>query len=407
MRPRPTRRRGTLTATAATLVALFAAQTLSAAATATAASAQAPAPSHGRTAAAAAMAHSHSVTKAAVTSAQERAARDIARSLGDASWSKHLRTAALKSADVSVTAQATGALKTRLAAADRDIAEAKGLNAAKTGSLLQLRLGAESMRSALTAGEEPWVAAAVSDDDATTITAYDSEGVAHVLDARTEPSHPVYVVDVDGDKALASGLDVMRQELTNAGVESAAPQTVSAAAPAATAPKTAAAAATAGFWTTKITAVHLKDDKEPWFKGNAEIYTLVSGFGQDGKVRVDPVDLPYLDKDGVVYRPNQILVNWSYYKYNLADAVMMEEDGSTNYRDLAKAIAAVLLTIVDHGAYIPLVNAILDAIPNDWWTDDPDYVDSWYTMAKSYNGTYYGASNNGYMTVEPYFVSQL
>ncbi|MFE7413440.1 DUF3103 family protein [Streptomyces laurentii] len=388
MRPRPTRRRGTLTATAATLVAFCAVQTLSAAATASAAPDRAATPA----------AHSRSVTKAAVTSAQDRAARDIARSLGDSSWKARLRTAALKSAEVSVADQASGALKTRLAAADRDIAEAKGLNAAKTGSLLQLRLGDASMRASLSAGEEPWVAAAVSDDDLTTVTAYDSAGQAHVLDAKTPPSHPVYVVDVDGTKALAAGLDVMRQELVKAGVESAAPQTVT---------STPSAAAAAGFWTTKITSVHLNNDEEPWIKGKAEIYTLVSGFGQDGKVRVDPVDMPYLDYDGTTYRPNQILVNWSYYKYNLADAVMMEEDGSTNYRDLAKAIAGILITILDGGAYIPLVNAILDAIPDDWWTDDPDYVDSWYTLAQANKGTYTGARGNGTMTVEPYFVSQL
>ncbi|AGS73599.1 hypothetical protein B446_33995 [Streptomyces collinus Tu 365] len=33
--------------------------------------------------------------------------------------------------------------------------------------------------------------------------------------------------------------------------------------------------------------------------------------------------MPYLDYDGTVYYPNQILVNWSHYKYNLADVVMM------------------------------------------------------------------------------------
>ncbi|MEU8619825.1 DUF3103 family protein [Streptomyces sp. NPDC048623] len=387
MRPRPTRRRGTLTATAATLVALCAAQTLGAASAATAAPTPAPAPVSASASAAA--------TKAAVTSAQDRAAQDIARSLGDAAWSRSLSAATLKSggAEVPVAEKASGALKSRLTAADHDIAAAKGLDS-KTGSLLRLRLGAPSMRAALSAGATPWVAAAVADDDAATITAYDSQGRAHRLDARKAPAQPVYVVDIDSTKALAAGLDVMKQELTKAGVESAQPT------------PTHTMAATAGFWTTKITAVHLNDDEEPWIKGDAEIYTLVSGFGQDGKVRVDPVDMPYLDSDGTVYRPNQILVNWSNYKYNLADAVMMEEDGSTNYRDLAKAIAAVLLTITDQGAYIPLVNAILDAMPDDWWTDDPDYVDSWYTLAQQSRGTLYGARGNGYMTVEPYFVEQ-
>ncbi|MFG2112601.1 DUF3103 family protein [Streptomyces sp. NPDC048718] len=404
MRSRPTRRPRTLAATAATLVALCAAQTLSVASAATAA--PAPAPSHDRVAGAAS-AHSRTATRAAVTSAQDRAAKAVARSLGDAAWNKSLRAAALKSGEVPLAAKAPGALKTQLAAADRDIARAKGLDA-KTGSLLELRLGDESMRSALRAGEEPWVAAAVADDGLTTVTAYDSRGVAHRLDAAKAPARPVYVVDVDGEKALAAGLDVMREEFNKAGVPSAGPGAVNTTT---TAPqsKTAgvAGAAAAGYWSTKITAVHLKDDKEPWIKGGAEIYSLVSGFGQDGKVRVDPVTMPYIKDDGVVYYPNQLLVNWSNYKYNLADVVMMEEDGSTNYRDLAKAIATVLLTITDQGAYIPLVNAILDAIPDSWWTDDPDYVDSWYTLAKQSKGTLYGASNNGYMTVEPYFVSQL
>ncbi|MGW3268241.1 DUF3103 family protein [Streptomyces sp. NPDC001056] len=392
MRSRHTRRRGTLTAAAATLVTFCAAQTLTAAPSAFAAPVPGPA--------AARAAHAHSATASAVTSAQDRAARAIARSLGDASWNTRLRAAALKSREVPVTERASGSLKSQLSAADRQIAAAKGLDA-KTGSLLQLRLGDPSMRASLAAGTAPWVAAAVSDDDATSVTAYDSRGRAHRVDARKAPAHPVYVVDVDSSKALAAGLDVLSKELVKDGVRSAAP-----AAAVNTTATPRAAATTAGYWTTKITAVELSDDEEPWIKGAAEIYTLVSGFGQDGKVRVDPVDMPYLDYDGTVYKPNQILVNWSNYKYNLADAVMMEDDGSTNYRDLAKAIATALLTITDQGTYIPLVNAILDAIPNDWWTDDPDYVDSWYTLAQNNQGTYYGARGNGWMTVEPYFVEQ-
>ena len=115
--------------------------------------------------------------------------------------------------------------------------------------------------------------------------------------------------------------------------DSGAPAAVGSAAP---------AAAAGGWWATKVDAIEVSDDEEPWFKGAAEMYALVTGFGLDGKVRVDPVDMPYLDHDGTVYRPHQILVNWSSYKYDLADVVLMEEDGSTNYQALAKAIAAVL-----------------------------------------------------------------
>ncbi len=117
--------------------------------------------------------------------------------------------------------------------------------------------------------------------------------------------------------------------------------------------------------------------------------------------------MPYLDDENKTYYPNQILVNWSLYKYNLADVVMMEDDGDTNYSALAKAIAAVLLTITDQGAYIPLANAVIDAMPASWWTDDPDYVDSWYTLATTTTGTRTGAAGNGKMTFDRYYVSAL
>ncbi|MER6835411.1 DUF3103 family protein [Streptomyces cellulosae] len=383
MRPRHLRRRGALAAAATTLAVLCAGQTLAAP----------------RAAAAPAQAATREVrtsTASEVRTAQDAAARAIAGALTDPAWRARVRQAALTSDEIPVTALADGALRAALAAADRRIAAAKGL-ASDVGPLLSLRLGDPSMRGALTAGTAPWVAAATSDDGP--VTAYDGKGRTHTLDARATPARPVYVVDIDGSRALAAGLDVLHEELARQGVRSADP------APEPT--RARASAAAAGFWTTRISAVSLSDDQEPWIKGDAEIYTLVTGFGHDGKVRVDPVDMPYLDNDGTVYRPRQILVNWSSYKYSLADAVMMEEDGSTNYRDLAKAIAAVLLTVTDQGAYIPLVNAVLDAIPDDWWTDDPDYVDSWYTLARTDDGTRYGARGNGWMTLEPYFVQEL
>ncbi|MFE0700847.1 DUF3103 family protein [Streptomyces sp. NPDC058872] len=342
-----------------------------------------------------------------VAAAEDLAARDLAGSLADATWRAHVRRAVLASGEVPVTELAGTAnrrLQPRLAEADRRIVEAKGLDA-QVGPLLTLRLGTDAMRTALTEDVVPWVAVVASDDEARTVRAYDSRGAVHLLDARTPPRRPVYVIDIDGAKALSAGIDVLKEQLGRYGLTSA---TETGSAPTTVSPLTSApsAAAASGFWTTRITSVRLSDDEEPWTKGDAEIYTLVTGFGQDGKVRVDPVDMPYLDDDGVTYHPNQVLVNWSLYKYNLADAVMMEDDDGTNYRDLAKAIAAVLLTVTDQGAYIPLVSAVLDAMPDSWWTDDDDYVDSWYTLARADNGVRRGARGNGSMTVEPYFVEQ-
>ncbi|MFF9410459.1 DUF3103 family protein [Streptomyces anandii] len=402
MRPRHRRRRGAAAAVAATLLALSSAQAVSALPASAGPAASGPA-----TPAAPVSPASHASGVSAVTpdsavpSAEEDAARALARSLTDPVRRERVREAVLASGEVPLTALARGGLKAMLAAADQRIAAAKGLDAG-VGPLLRLRLGDASMSGALGAGTAPWVAAAGVDDDAPTVVAYDSRGRAHRLDARHVPDRPVYVVDIDGSRALAAGLGVLDAQLRHYGLASATPAPTRDGA--ARAPR--ARAATAGFWTTRVTAVELADDEEPWIKGDAEIYTLVTGFGQDGKVRVDPVDMPYLDNDGTVYRPGQILVNWSYYKYDLADAVMMEDDGGTNYHDLAEAIATALLTITDHGAYIPLVDAVLDAIPDDWWTDDPDYVDSWYTLSRTDDGTRHGARGNGWMTLEPYFVRE-
>jgi hypothetical protein len=84
---------------------------------------------------------------------------------------------------------------------------------------------------------------------------------------------------------------------------------------------------------------------------------------------------------------------------------MMEEDDGTNYRALAQAIATALLTILDGVQYAPMVNAILEAMPDDWWTDDPDYVDSWYVLTRQSNDLRRGARQNGTATFEPYYIS--
>lgn len=337
-----------------------------------------------------------------VTRIEDRTAKEVAASLANAQWREELRSAVLKSNEVdlrAVTASAASAagkgLSSAVAGADRRIVAAKGLDSS-VGSLLRLRLGTDAMKKELTSGTSPLVAVTTQDDDATTVTAYDSRGRAHTLDATKAPEQAVYVIDLDVSKAVAAGLGLLNKELAKDGLSTSATNR-------ATAKATSAAG---GFWTTKVDAVSLNDDEEPWTSGDAEVFSLVSGFGLDGKVRVDSVDMPYLDTDHHTYYPNQILVNWSNYKYNLADVVMMEDDGDTNYAALTKAIADALLTITDQGAYIPLVNAILDAIPASWYTNDPDYVDSWYTLAANSTGTLNGARGNGWMQVSPYWVQQ-
>ncbi|MGX7828798.1 DUF3103 family protein [Actinokineospora sp. 24-640] len=276
--------------------------------------------------------------------------------------------------------------------ANRAVLAAKGLPQDGT-SLLTVRLADAGMAAALDRGVAPLVATSPSDDTATAVTAYDHRGRQVLLPADRVPARPVYLVEVDSGKALSKGMGVLRSALSARGLSAEAAR--------------AALAPAAGYWATQVTSIRLNDDHEPWHKGGAEIFAITAGFGLDGKVAVDTVQLPYLDHDGTTYHPGQLLVHFSAYKYNLADIVMMEEDGGTNYRDLALALTQALLTIIDGGTYIPLVNAILNAIPDSWWTDDPDYVDSWYTLSTTSSGTRTGAAGNGTMTVAPYWVAPL
>ncbi|WP_406501488.1 DUF3103 domain-containing protein [Streptomyces sp. NBC_01590] len=326
----------------------------------------------------------------------------LARSLADPAWNREVRRAALAADSVGLagltddaTAPAGRKLAAPIASADRGVATAKGLGSG-AGSLLRLGLADASMRNRPASGAAPLVAAVPSDDDGrSTFTAYDSRGAAHELSLDSAPGRPVYLVDIDGAKAVAEGLKVIDKTLESKGLGTLAPAA------------TSNLAAASGIDTTRIDSVRIGDVQEPFFKGDAEIFTLVTGFGKDGKPRVDTVEMPYLNKEDTTYYPGQVLVNWSDYKYDMADAVMMEDDGDTNYQALAKAIATVLLTITDQGVYIPLADALLEAIPTSWWTDDPDYVDSWYTLAKSSSGTRNGAAGNGWMTVSPYHVPEL
>ncbi|MGY1455575.1 hypothetical protein [Streptomyces sp. SS8] len=81
--------------------------------------------------------------------------------------------------------------------------------------------------------------------------------------------------------------------------------------------------------------------------------------------------MPYLGGGGRTHRPDQTPANRSFYEYDLAEVVMVEGDGSTSYRPLAKALADALLTLADMRAHLPAANAVLDAMPDGRWAGDP------------------------------------
>ena len=123
------------------------------------------------------------------------------------------------------------------------------------------------------------------------------------------------------------------------------------------------------------------------------------------------VDLPYLDDDGTTYTPNQIIVNWSNYAFQVANIQLFEHDSNTSYQSLITAIitavgaAGSLAGFPTIQAITEIANRIIAAIPAGVFSNDDDYVDSFYTIeqTRTYTGRV-GASHNATVSLTPFFV---
>jgi hypothetical protein len=340
-------------------------------------------------------------TAGQVHTTTDRLARELASELGSAEGLMRDTFVQKDSVDLLHMADQIGAsasFESRASRGNAAILRAKGLSQ-DVGSLLEIRLGDGSMRDGLRRGQSLLIAGE-SDDEARTLRAYDSAGRVHKLDARRTPDRPVLVVGVNGDRALKAGLAKMRSVLAQNHVGANLPEDIV---------KDSSATLSGGYRATVTDRVYLRDDHEPWHKGGAEIYTLVAGVNPDGQPQVDTVQMPYADHDGKNYHlnPPQILVNWSHFKFNAVDLVMMEEDSGTNYQELAQAVAKGLLTTINATQYVPLVEAVIKAIPQGWFQDDHDYVDSWYTIQQGTWDPYFGASDNAELSFGPWWVDEL
>ncbi len=192
------------------------------------------------------------------------------------------------------------------------------------------------------------------------------------LDVEQAPDVPVLVVETHGKYSMQSFVTELNMGLQQL------KQTK----------KTATLSARSVVETTKLTKISLQDDEEPWIKGDAEIFTFVAGVFDNNQPAIKAVGLPYLDHDDTVYYPNQLIINWGDYKYNAVNFSMYEEDSETNYKELAKVIVTAVGAIGSLAGFEPAIaiaeitNRIQDAMPDSWYTDDHDYVDTCYTLVK-------------------------
>ncbi|MEW1751705.1 DUF3103 family protein [Streptomyces angustmyceticus] len=332
----------------------------------------------------------------AVQDAKQAAARSL-REAYAAGQVKEERAGLSASADAvaldRLPVRSTSDFRASVESSNNAILAAKGLPAS-TGNVLQVRLANPQARAALAKGVQPLIAAEPSDRRADSLTAYRPDGTAVKLGATAPADVPVLIVGTDGDRIVAAGTKVMSEGFkaawTQAGAGSAK----------ATDPSQ-------GKDVTRINDVSLlQSNEEPFWKGGAEAFAVVSGWDKNNKAFAEPtLQMPYLDSTGVAYHPNQNLIDWSHFGYDSADLVFLEEDDGTNYRDLTKAIVDALLTVTGYGTTgIPLANTIMDAIPDKWWTDDTDELDQVYSVshaaiAKAQNSgaaglTYSGAGGN-------------
>ncbi|PWS56558.1 DUF3103 family protein [Pseudoalteromonas sp. meg-B1] len=291
--------------------------------------------------------------------------------------------------------------KRNISQANSALQQLKGLPN-NTGSLLQVRLASESMLTDWQQGESPLFAFAPAGDDSqwSEIEAFDQFGDIHYLSVDQMPTQPVFIVELDQQKVQDAGIAVMKGILSanKFSKNMVSPQNqLSNEQP---------------LQTSVLKKIHLEDDKEPWISGKAEVYAIVTGINPSRDEPIlDIVDLPYLDHDQTTYSPNQVLIHWQRYRWQAVDLLLMEQDDNTNYKTLAMKLLEiseqVMASIPDLQAQgytiIPkLTNEVLKAMPDEWFTNNDDYVDVFYTLFenKDYQ-EYKGASSNATITLSP------
>ena len=230
------------------------------------------------------------------------------------------------------------------------------------------------------------------------VPAYALGGAPLTLDAQRAPGVPVIVIETHGRLAMRKSIGEANLALQRAGLQR-------------TAPRASALAATGGRWTTRLDSIRLNDDEEPWISGAAEIYAVVSGVVGNNDPQVRIVDMPYLDNDGTTYTPHQILVDWTDYAFQAVNIQLFEHDDNTSYQQLVTVLlsaigaAGSLAGFPEIQAITEIANRIVEALPASVFTNDDDYVDTFYTVEKTVTYTnLVGAGRNATASFTPFFL---
>jgi hypothetical protein len=291
---------------------------------------------------------------------------------------------------------------------ERQAIRLRGLDGA-LDALIDLRVHGVQENQPVAGIRDFWVAAILKDKAGEeSLVAYDPSGAEHRFPIHSAPDVPMLIVESESSVAMRAGMQVMNEVMRARGLQSAAK-------------KPTARVASTPEELSILTDIYLADDREPNTAGDAEIFAVVSGVNSEGKAEVIEVQLPWLDHDKRWYTPNQDLITWRSFATNYVNVQLFEDDGDTNFKDLAVSVANAvgsLATIVAPGAPPALIIAgvskiaaeVIKAMDAKWFQNNADYIDSFYVIERGGNyGTrespLVGARGWAKMALKPYTVN--
>jgi len=231
------------------------------------------------------------------------------------------------------------------------------------------------------------------------IVAYDLSKNEVPLSVTDIPDVPVIVLETKGYETMKIEVDHMNRQFREMGVQNNRFQKSNM-------DLNPISKANSSLPVTKLTKIRLKNDHEPWTSGAAEVYAITSGIRSSGnKAEIKVIPMYYLNYEDKNYYPNQIMLFWDDYKYTAANIQYWEKDDNTNYQTKAVKIAKKVNEKLSGTSYayigeiaqiiLEALPGSVEALPGSVFTNDDDYVDSFYTIRKYKNYTnYYGARSN-------------
>lgn len=238
----------------------------------------------------------------------------------------------------------------------------------------------------------------------TAIEAYTADKELVYLDPNEAPNVPVIVIETDGQEALKKEVDYMNKYLQDKGLQDKGIQDIGLSKNSETQGKSRKASG----YKTRLDKIRLNNDREPWIRGKAEVYAVISGldkYGKRAKGKVKVLAMDYLDHDKRDYHPKQTLIDWNQYKHNEAVVVFYEKDDNRSYKLIVAGIAELVIRVTLTIAGVPSILVDIFAglvilMPDKWFTNNDDHIDSFYKIRRGQAYTNaYGSKRNARITL--------